>query len=56
MRYLRIAVLGIFWMVTDIAQTKKISYTTNLGGSLIICPVKVVWHFEQRTIIQLFVQ
>ena len=43
-------------MVADIAQTKKICYTTNVGGSLIICPVNVVWHFEQRAIIQLFVQ
>ena len=31
-----------------ILSKQKISYTTDLGNSLILSPVKVIWYFQRR--------
>jgi hypothetical protein len=47
MRYLLVYILDGSWYCPN---KKNISCTTDCGSSLILSPVKVVWHFEQRTI------
>jgi len=40
----------IFGWQFILAKQKKRSFMTDLGSCLTLSPVKVIWHFQQRTI------